>query len=216
MKSGGKKSGRRKGWPAKSRLKGRGTGQKEEREKNSFKAGLAVFLIACALLAFLFWRQSKDLSALTAYGIKGWATVCEGEGRLYRLRSENIEGGSAIYGTGGKSLTNRNLQFLDEEGRILHFTNYFYKNSLDKDFVWRFKNTSGGLAAAMFEKAEGNKILYKILAGVFQSDYKKYKDKNPNKALKGDEIVFEIAGSLDRLSITLKGGKQASLLCRPV
>ena len=192
--------------------------QKTLRKKKPGKQELVVFLIACALVALLLSYRGREFPVLTAYGIKDWATVCEGKGRFYRLRSQNLTDTVSSHRTSisRPSITSRDLQFLDEEGKILYFTNYFYKNSLDKDFVWRFKYTSASPAQRFFDWAEQHKTLYKIMSAVFQADYKKHKDKNQTTALKGDEIMFEIADSLDKLSVTLKGGGRVQLPCKPV
>ena len=189
-----------------------------KKEKSASKQSLAIVLIASAALVLLFFYRGRNLPLLTAYGLKEWATVCEGEGRLYRLYSKNLSNTVTNQRTSLTlpSITNRDLQFLDEEGKILYFTNYFYKNSLDKDFVWRFKNTGANLAVRLFDKAKPSPSLYKILSVLFPADYKKYKDRKANKALKGDEVIFEISADFDQLSLILKGGERIQIPCQPL
>ncbi len=174
-----------------------------------------IFLSLCGVgIAFFGYRGSQK-PVLTAYGIKDWQTVCEREGRIYRLKSQNTTVSRGTYTK--KSRYNRNLQFLDEEGKILYLTARFDSNSLDKDGVWRFQYWQGErLADRMFRKTKNTPFLQKILSKIFQADWKKYKDKNPGKALYGDEETFEIARDFKQLSVIRKDKESLDIPCQPL
>ena len=188
--------------------------QVQDKKKHSYLKEWLVFLFLLGLyIAFQTYRGAKS-PALTAYGIKDWQTVCEGKGRIYRLKSQNLSQVRGSYSE--KTVTKRDLQFLDEEGKILYETAFFDPKSLDKDEVWRFQYRGGEkLADRMFRKTEKYPFFQKILSKLFQADWKRYKDKDIGKALYGDEKTFEIAKNLTAISLTLQSGKTLSLTCKP-
>ena len=189
------------------------TTEKNKKKEASHLKEWVIFLSLLGLyIAFQSYRGSQR-PTLTAYGIQDWQTVCEGRGRIYRLKSRNLSTVRGSYSE--KTVTKRDLQFLDEEGKILYFTSWFDSNSLDKDGVWRFQYRGGErLADRMFQKTEKYPFLQKMLSKLFQADWKKYKDKNITKALYGDEQVFEIAKDFSTLSLTLKGDRTWQLPCK--
>ncbi|MDD9864355.1 MAG: hypothetical protein OXU54_07265 [Gammaproteobacteria bacterium] len=63
-----------------------------------------------------------------------WETVCQGEGRVYRLRSTD-RGWLKGSGNGYR----RELYFLGADGKTRHYTNRYVWRSRQQDGVWRFR-----------------------------------------------------------------------------
>ena len=184
--------------------------EQEDKEKKEEKYPWLIFVLVCILgIAFWIYNENK-YPALIAFGKNPFSLICEGEGRTYQLRSQN---GFVSRGTWTeKSLTTRELHFLDKEGKILYSTGFFDSSSLDKDGVWRFRyNKPGGLRDRLdhlvFKKTEKYPLLHKLMTKMFQADWRKYKDKSIEKALYGDEEVFEISKHFNSLTILRKNDR---------
>ena len=194
-----------------------------KKKKNTEKGNIYItFILLIFVLVWAFhWYQERKFPTLMAYGIKDWKTICEDESRVYRLRSQNLLSGTRRLTFQKKSFTSRNLQFLDKEGKIRYFTNDFDHRSLDQDAVWRFKHSKNKFLLATYfqtsvlkNEKDQNKILRKILDFVFSADFEKFKHKNPDKVLKGDEKIFEITKNLDKITVVLENMEILQLPCK--
>ena len=191
------------------------TAQVESEEKED-KYSWVIFILVCILGLVLWINHESKYPALIAFGKNPFSLICEGEGRTYQLKSHN---GFVSRGTWTeKSLTSRELQFLDKDGNILYFTRRFDSSSLDKDGVWRFRyNKPGGISDRldhlMFKKTEKYPLLHNLMTKMFQADWRNYKDKNIKKALYGDEEVFEISKHFNSLTI-LRKDDRLTVPCR--
>ena len=184
----------------------------EEEDSDEFDKKYGPYILVCclALLGVLFFWDRSSHPALIDYGIKNWATVCSGEGRIYRLRSENRHSQQTF----SLSVKKRNLQFLDAEGKIRYFTNWFDYGSIDEASVWRFKRTGRGVAAWIYSKKAG--LWAKADALLFPKDSERQKHWDEDRVLYGDESFFDISLQLDKLSIVREGNLPILVLpCEP-
>ena len=173
-----------------------------------------IFLSLCGLAIVFFSFQKGQSPALSQYGMKDWQTVCEGEGRIYRLKSQNTY---VSYGDHmAKSLNSRDLFFLDEKDQILYHTSFFDSSALDTDGVWRFKNKQkeNPINRLLFDKTEKYPFLHKTMQVLFRGNWKRYKNRKPKQALYGDEEMFEIAKNFQSLLIKRKEKEPLNIPCQ--
>ena len=183
-----------------------------EEDSDEFDKKYGPYVLVCCLVllaGLFFWDQSSHPS-LIDYGIKNWATVCSGEGRIYRLKSENRYSQQTF----SLSVKKRDLQFLDAEGKIRYFTNWFDYSSIDEASVWRFKRTGRGVAGWIYSKK--GSLWSKADALLFPKDSERQKHWDESKVLYGDESFFDLSLQLDELSIVREGNLPSLVLpCEP-
>ena len=127
---------------------------------------------------------------LKEFGYKIWTVECKEAERIYRLSSTIPKSSNKT-----RSLSDRDLNFHDQNNTIRYNTKLFDKSSLDESGVWRFK----------YRKWDGRLIgLWNQLLG----------KKDQEKVLKGDEKVFEIAEDFKSMVIKTKDNKNLKLKCQ--
>ena len=119
-----------------ARPKSREKAKQKEEEKKALRAdlySLPLFLLLLAGYFVLSAYQQDKYPKLFSFGIQKWFVLCEGNGRIYRMKSNN-----PVNSNSDRVITGRDLSFLDESGKTLYYTKRFDKTSLDSDGVWRF------------------------------------------------------------------------------
>lgn len=168
----------------------KGQNKQEAEDKNTPSYGWGEFIcLVLAVVAYVglsAWNQEKH-PKLAAFGVRDWATECQGQGRHYLMRSSNPHDHHQ-----GASFDNRNLMFLPPkaanlDAEALYSTSYFVKESLDEKAVWRFKK---------------------------KKDTRLLASKNESAVLQGDEAWFEISENFEQLKIITTGGQKLSLNCQ--
>jgi len=149
---------------------------------------LGAGLVAVALLAIYGWQQYRTSPFLDVLRGEEWKTICQGEGRVYRLHSTS---GRRKRQDGSRTAKdhNRGLRFLGADGEVLYRTGRYELRSLEQDGVWRFQYSPEDTR----------------LAG----------RKDQAAVLHGDELTFEIAGDLLRLAVIRKEAPPLRLPCEP-
>lgn len=158
----------------------------KDKKRQIFGSGIILAFIS--LMAFSGEAKGKS-SKLKKFGYKIWSLECRGAERVYRLSSTIPKGSNKL-----RSLSDRDLNFHDQNETIRYNTKLFDKSSLDESGVWRFK----------YRKWDGRLIgLWNQLLG----------KKDKEKVLKGDERVFEIAEDFKSMVIITKDNQNLKLKC---
>ena len=111
---------------------------------------IGAIVVLMVLLGYESWKYPK----LSEFGRKEWSVQCKRADREYRLYST-----IPIDSQKNRRISQRDLNFLDQNNNIFYNTRVFDKTSLDKDGVWRFKYRKWDV------RLLGNKDKTKVLKG---------------------------------------------------
>ena len=145
----------------------------------------ASFVMLAAVWILLMSREHAEHPQLHALGIHAWSVTCEGDGRTYRMFSENTRGyGAARH---RREVLERSLSVLDEAGEALYYTEQFDPDRFETDAVWAFAVSAD---PRLWGTGRSGEVLY------------------------GDEAVFEIDAGFDALTIRTDERGRLDLPCR--
>ena len=156
---------------------------KKKEKKNSSLTG-ALLVLCIIIIVVIQIYESDKYPKLSDFGLKTWSIQCADSHRAYRLLSE-------VYFSHNSSkpkISDRGLDFLDQNNSALYHTRMFDKSSLDNDGVWRFRYRKW--------------------------DVRLFAKKDSAKVLKGDEKTFEIAEDFKSMTVLTQTGQRLELPCQ--
>ena len=103
-------------------------------EKYDKPLGVAFLVGLCGLWFYFYTEQEAAYPGLHAVGLRSWGVTCQGDGRTYRLQSENISGYRS-----GASVIRRSLSIFNDAGDELYYTQRFDPDAYESHDVWSFR-----------------------------------------------------------------------------